>query len=191
MSSPASRALLPLLLAIACAREPVPVDPAAPLAVLGAERLEDGLHARHGADVPTLAQVRQVQGGFPTLQGIVEQADLLAVKARGITAMGAFVPGEAEPWLQALLADPDTHPKLRAAALRALGEAGGPLSEPLRAAQRTAVHDADPRVALAAIDGIATTAPGRAFLQELDLSVDAQLLVREHLASVKARNEAD
>ena len=159
--------------------------------VLTAEGLQAGLMALHTSDVPSLQQVRSVEGGFGTLREAVEGSQRLAVKSRGIILMGAFVPGQAEPWLQALLDDPATHPKLKAAALQALAEAEGPVPASLAAAQRTSVHSHDPRVALAAIDGLALSDPGRAFLRDLQLSADAPQLVQAHLAGVKARNEAD
>lgn len=116
------------------------------------------LLARHPEDLPP-KDVIDANGGAPALRAVADTADELVVRERALALLALYGDAETGAFCRRWATGADVHDKLRAAAIRCLGGQDLATDADLRGVVVGGLSSEDPRVAIAAVDVLASV-PG-------------------------------
>lgn len=150
----------------------------------GTDTVEQLLAARHAEDAPDRETIDKHGDGKAILGHLAAHASTMQVRARAFELLGSY---DADPTLIAAVGDSALHGKLRAAAVLGLGRR--PLSLPGREAARAALHEVaggvDARVAVEALNVLASQAETRTALGSFELPASATEEARQRLEQLR------
>ena len=141
------------------------------------------LRARHTEDLPSAEDLAKYPTAEASLRHLAMAGDSMVVRTRAMMLLRHFGSAETGTLLVSLVRDAELHPALRAAAVTGL--AGQPIDDRPEQLEliTAALHDADPRVGLAAVDVLDLSKSGRRELERALSREDLHVKVRSAIES--------
>jgi hypothetical protein len=141
------------------------------------------LKARHADDLPSPEQLAKYPSAEASLRYLGEHGDTMVVRTRALALLRHFDSAASGDLLATIASDAASHPALRAAAVTGLaGQALADQPERL-AIVVAALHDADQRVGLAAVQVLDEFPAGREALSAAKADADLPTAVRDAIQS--------